>query len=127
MSIPTPSKEYLQTCFSYAPDTGYLFWKERTDASNAWNARFPGKIACSKRERRSGEVYYQTGLNGRQYLTHRLIWKLVTGMEPNIIDHINGDSIDNRFVNLRNVTQKENLQNKTYSAGRALLNKKHII
>lgn len=47
------------------------------------------------------------------YLAHRLAWLYVTGNMPlNCIDHINGIKDDNRFSNLRDVTNAQNCQNR---------------
>jgi len=51
-------------------------------------------------------------LNGILYLSHRLAWLYMTGEFPRyVIDHINGNSQDNRFCNLRDCTQMQNTWN----------------
>jgi HNH endonuclease len=46
------------------------------------------------------------------HLAHRLAWLYVHGIWPERkIDHINGNPCDNRLVNLRDVSQAQNMQN----------------
>lgn len=56
--------------------------------------------------------YVFTQIDKRRYMNHRLAWLYVNGAFPaNEIDHINGDRSDNRFVNLRLATSKQNKEN----------------
>ena len=56
--------------------------------------------------------YRMITVDWERYAAHRLAWLYVFGAWPGeIIDHINGDRSDNRIVNLRCVSQGENLQN----------------
>jgi hypothetical protein len=50
-----------------------------------------------------------------QTKAHRFIWAIVTGEWPkNEIDHINGDSSDNRWENLRDITRTQNQLNQNF-------------
>jgi hypothetical protein len=52
------------------------------------------------------------GIDGREYLAARLAWLYVHGRWPeHEIDHINGDRLDDRIENLRDVTRTVNQQN----------------
>jgi hypothetical protein len=60
----------------------------------------------------NGKGYFQVRVGGKQHLTHRLIWLMVTGSMPKEqIDHINGIKSDNRLANLREATASENNRN----------------
>lgn len=57
--------------------------------------------------------YISIKINKKEYLAHRLVWLYIKGEWPkNQIDHINGIRDDNRIENLRNVTHRENHQNR---------------
>lgn len=108
----------------YEPETGKLFWLPRTaemfegtkfpqgpeaKAKN-WNARYAGVEAFKTVHARG---YIAGALLGKAYLAHRVVWLFETGSWPvDQLDHINGDRTDNRFENLREVTNTENSKNK---------------
>ncbi len=51
-------------------------------------------------------------LEGRKYYLHNLAWLYMTGEWPSLqIDHENRNGLDNKFDNLRDVTQSWNQQN----------------
>ena len=56
--------------------------------------------------------YTVIGVDRKLHYAHRLAWLYTHGSWPNgVIDHINGQRSDNRLANLRDVTQKDNVQN----------------
>lgn len=69
-------------------------WQDSFVAKHLWHLRVS-----------RGNVYVET--SGGKSL-HRMIMKPANG---NVVDHINGDGLDNRRKNLREVTQSENLRN----------------
>ncbi len=110
-----PSAEYLLTCFSYDPKTGDLFWKARpithfSDAAHAmsWNTKYAGTIAGW----RHNAGYRALALDFRKYLTHRIIYKIMTGHEPGPeVDHQNRSRSGNHWENLRPATRSQNASN----------------
>lgn len=60
----------------------------------------------------TGKKYRTVTINGITCPEHHVIWVWETGKWPDELDHINGDSLDNRFVNLREATTSQNIYNK---------------
>ena len=57
------------------------------------------------------EGYGKVKIDGKMYLTHRVIWLWVFGLWPSEIDHIDRDRMNNRINNLREVCHQENQHN----------------
>lgn len=88
---------------AYCSDTGDFTWLTKRKG-----VRFVGQVAGTKLK--SG--YLQIRYDGNFYLAHRLAFLFVTGEFPHKnVDHINGVPHDNRFFNLRDVSQSQNLKN----------------
>lgn len=108
--------EYVRECLDYDPDTGLLKWKKRpvehfkSDRNwKMWNTRFSDKNTGSFVNKKG---YMNIKLNGTTYRTHRIVWLIVHGEWPkDHIDHIDGDRINNKIENLRDVPNSENHKN----------------
>lgn len=107
--MPLPPTALLRAVFNYNPDTGVF------------------THAVSKRGRRcrTGDVAGTVGKNGyvylsfdcRRYLAQRVAWKIVMGVDPiSEVDHKNRIRHDNRWGNLRLVTDEQNAWNAGLSA-----------
>ena len=142
-TTPLPPLDVLNDLFSYDSETGVLTWKERpvghfknNGSFKSWNTKNSGLEAGSV-----SQGYKKVRLNGKTFQYHRLCYLISNGCEPEHIDHINGDRLDNRASNLRSVTCKENSRNrprnsnnKSGSVGvhrvkgkwRAMIGNKHI-
>lgn len=113
---PLPDTETLRSLLDYDAETGLLTWKIRPEPSGhdarfvrAWNAKNAGKIAGSV----GGNGYIHIRIMDVQFYAHRLIWKIVNGSDPFIIDHQDGDTLNNGFSNLRNTCHVGNHRNST--------------
>ena len=121
---PTPDAEYLRECFSYAPDTGILTWRERPldhfscrALGEDFNRRWAGQPAGTVARQKYGSARILVKLNCASFQSARLIWALQTGKTIfNAIDHIDGDATNNRWGNLREVTTIQNGQNRTHKS-----------
>ena len=64
--------------------------------------------------------YAFVSVNGWPYQAHRLAWFYVHQQWPSHeVDHINGDRSDNRICNLRDVTKKQNQENRKSFVGKS--------
>lgn len=94
----------IRDCINLNKDTGELTWKYRVN--NAVEVGRPIGTAHNK-----GYKFFR--LNKTFYFNHRVVWYLAYGGWPKgEIDHINGIKDDNRLINLRDVTHRQNMLNK---------------
>lgn len=87
----------------YDKDTGLITWK-KTFAARAREGEEAGS--------NDGHGYKRIGISGRKIHAHRLAWFIHYGVWPKVIEHINGDRIDNRIENLRDVNFSDNAKNR---------------
>lgn len=100
--------ERLREVLRYDPEMGIFVWLDHPQLTPQRRARYVGKRAGSK----SGNDYRYIGVDGQIYCEHRLAWLYVTDEWPkDQVDHINCVRGDNRFSNLREATNGENMQN----------------
>lgn len=99
-----PSKSNLHALFDYNKVTGSLRWKYRPlklfsdkRSYKIWNTRYAGKEAGCFVDKDGVRVT----LGDESYAAHRIIYKMITGLEPSHIDHKNLNAADNKFSNLR--------------------------
>lgn len=105
------SQSELRERFVYDPLSGKLSWSY---SSKVWAAARGKEITYVGPE---GYIELTLTLSGKRksYYAHRIIWKLMTGLTPEVVDHKNRRRADNRWINLRNTTPKGNSSNLTPS------------
>ena len=101
------NSEHLLKFVRYNFCSGRLFWRKspgggiRANASAGHHALARGK-----------PVFMTLRFRGKLYLSHRVIWRIVTGSWPGKgIDHKDLNPWNNKFSNLREATQVQNCAN----------------
>lgn len=82
------------------PETGYFKWKKRRGIVAGQWAGTVNQLG-----------YRVLMLKGRLYREHRLIHLVVCGWVPELIDHIDGNKLNNCISNLRGASQSQNMMN----------------
>ena len=116
-----PSTKLLRECFRHERSTGKLFWRKRPlrhfknpTWGKHWNCRWADKEAASVTS--SGHLTVR--LFNVAYKVHRVIWKLVKGIEPPpMLDHRDRKPNSNKDTNLRPTSYAQNTINRSKQAG----------
>lgn len=96
------TQQRLKELLNYDPNTGEFRWKLTS------KKRLIGAIAGTLAAR----GYRQIKIDNKFYYAHRLVWLYTYGQFPSLhIDHKNGNILDNRIANLREVSRQQNMQN----------------
>ncbi len=93
----------VRDMLDFDPETGEFAWRNPIGT----------KVKAGQRAgNRRHDGYWRIRVCGELHLSHRLAWLHAYGVWPTKhIDHINGDTSDNRLCNLRDASRAENAQN----------------
>ena len=111
------TQEELKSVLHYNPETGVFTW-----LINASSKAKVGSIAGCIYDNRTkvqkslgGKPDYRRRIRikGKSYYSNVLAWLYMTGEWPeSLVDHCNVDALDDRWINLRAATIKQNGKNK---------------
>lgn len=111
---PVVDQQYVKECFDYNPLNGVLTWKERPithfNTERSWktfNSQKKGKEISTK----GNHGYLQVAINKKIYLAHRICVLWMTGEMPEFVDHEDHDRTNNKWSNLKTVSQQQNNKN----------------
>lgn len=111
-----PSLAYLKTRLLVDVHRGVATWIDAT----AQHAALNGREAGSARTNHSGKVYWHIKVDGVALKRSHIVFLFAHGRWPdNQVDHISGDSLDDRIVNLREATAMQNAWNHKRRAKRS--------
>lgn len=105
MSDADITAERLRELLHYDPETGVFTCRVKITQRLR-----PGRVMGYKKF-----GYCVIELGGKAFKAHRLAWLYMTGAWPEqVIDHIDGDRLNNRFSNLRDIPRDQNAQNRKH-------------
>lgn len=99
--MKTLDRKKLQEILHYDRNTGSLTLKRNQ------RVKYKGESVTYAHS----QGYEAIRIGNKDYLAHRVIWFMETGIMPNQIDHINHNRSDNRWVNLREISARTNQLN----------------
>ncbi len=102
-----PTQAEIRRLLCYNPLSGNFMWKVSPN-----NRIHIGDLAGTILRDRNGRLYRRIRVNRHKYMSHRLAFLYIRGYWPLLIDHKDGDGLNNCWLNLRECTNAQNLANR---------------
>lgn len=93
--------DLLNELFTYDKETGKLYRKAPRKSVNVGD-----EVGHD-----NGRGYLRVSINGKSYRVHRIVFLMHKGYYPAVLDHIDGNSHNNRIENLRPASRSQNQHN----------------
>jgi hypothetical protein len=97
--------DLLNELFTYDKETGKLYYKAARRRISVGD-----EAGCD-----NGRGYLRAEINGKKYRIHRLVFLMHKGYLPAVLDHIDGNTYNNRIENLRPASISQNQHNRKIS------------
>lgn len=98
------TQERVKELFNYNESTGYF---HRRKSVSGFNSSIGSIAGCIERN-----GYRSISIDNIRIKAHKLVFLYKLGYIPSTVDHIDGIRDNNRFENLRDVSQSTNQKNK---------------
>lgn len=94
----------------------YFYYNDASPSSLCWKVSVGNKIKTGDFAGSRTKTGWQIAVEGKDYLAHRVVWLLCNKSicHDKVIDHLNGDSFDNRISNLKMKSRANNARNRKY-------------
>lgn len=96
------TQSQLKEHFDYNPETGDFIWRKIGKGRKGI-----GKTAGTVK----GNGYHYLNFGEKAYLSHRMAFLFMVGEIPCMIDHRDGDPLNNKWDNLRDCSHSQNMCN----------------
>lgn len=105
------SRNELTTLFEYRD--GHLFWRVTRSPKVKAGDVAGWQSPAAKKGR--GKPYLRVQFEGKAYYVHRIIYALHYDAWPKVVDHVDGNVLNNKIENLRPCSQLRNSSNRKRS------------